>query len=74
VPLTGFFYLSELQLRCNYTHLITKNDLSPSQLLSFRHSKIARITWRYMDVYQNIDFFIFPKEICLISLSKKRSA
>jgi len=33
----GLFSL-EIQLRCYYTNLTTKNDLSPSQLLSFRHS------------------------------------
>jgi len=50
-PMAGSLYYSEVKLRCYYTHLTTKNDLSPSQLLRLRNSKIARMPWRYMDVY-----------------------
>jgi len=72
VPITCRFYWSIIQLRCHYTHLTTKSYLSPSELVSFRHSKIARITRRYMDLYKNIDVFRIYENICSISLFKKR--
>jgi len=71
VPITVSFYYSEIQLRCYYAHVATKNDLSPSQLLSFKHSKIARITLLHMDVYQNIEvFYILRENMLSKSLSK----